>query len=254
MFQDFLSNEFKSQIGQFRNEMMQLMNESLKEFHEKGKKNQETIVAIKDSIKNHSHNIEKLDEKIEEYHSSLATISGMFQSEIEKIKNDLNGESGMTYSGSKKQQEGDFKNQDERLDRVENQQQEVLINFEKLKESLTDNVQRTLEEYTQIFEHENEERINRLSNELTKNMEQKVDRVLDHLDGKVAVLEKQIEEYNKSDDPIADKLRFELDDKINEHSQIIRQEIENLQKSIDSQVREPALKDYINSNKLTILH
>jgi len=38
VFQDFLSNEFKSQIGQFRNEMIQLMNESLKEFQDKTKK------------------------------------------------------------------------------------------------------------------------------------------------------------------------------------------------------------------------
>jgi len=243
VFQDFLNNEFKSQIGQFKSEMIQMMNESLKEFRDKSNKNQETIAAIKDSVKNHSHNIEKLDQKIEEYHTSLATISGMFQSEIEKIKYNLPRES-LSHSPLKRISEGPNAGEfSERFDQLESQQQEILFNFEKFRRDLAENVQHTLEEYSRGFEQENEERFNKASADMSNNMDQKVAKVLEHLDGKVTVLEKQIKDITRTDDPVADKLKFEIEDKFNEETQSLREEIQNLHNQIKNRVDESVLRE-----------
>jgi len=243
VFQDFLNNEFKSQIGQFKSEMVQMMNESLKEFRDKSNKNQETITAIKDSVKNHSHNIEKLDEKIEEYHTSLATISGMFQSEIEKIKFSLPRES-LSYSPSKRiSEEPRAGFSSEQYIQLETQQQEIMANFEKFRRELAENVGHTLEEYSRTFEQDNEEKFNRASSEMTKNMDQKISKVLEHLDGKVTVLEKQMKDMTRTDDPAADKLKFEIEDKFNEETQTLRQEIENLHHQLKSKVDESILRE-----------
>jgi len=243
VFQDFLNNEFKSQIGQFKSEMVQMMNESLKEFRDKSNKNQETIAAIKDSVKNHSHNIEKLDEKIEEYHTSLATISGMFQSEIEKIKFSLPRES-LSYSPSKRRSEeptGDFSS--EKYNQLETQQQEIMANFEKFRRELAENIGHTLEEYSRTFEQDNDEKFNRASSEMTKNMDQKISKVLEHLDGKVTVLEKQMKDITRTDDPAADKLKFEIEDKFTEETESLRAEIQNLHNQLRSKVDESILRE-----------
>jgi len=255
VFQDFLNNEFKSQIGQFKSEMVQMMNESLKEFRDKSNKNQETIAAIKDSIKNHSHNIEKLDEKIEEYHTSLATISGMFQSEIEKIKFNLPRDSLSVSPSKRRSEETSTGFSSDRYSQLEAQQQEMVANFEKFRRELAENVGHTLDEYSRSFEQENEEKFGKVSTEMTKNMEQKISKVLEHLDGKVTVLEKQIKDITHSEDPAADKLKFEIEDKFNEETQSLREEIQNLQNQIkfkvdESILREETIKDSSLNQKL----
>ena len=252
VFQDFLNSELKSQIAQFRTEMLQAMNESLKDFNDKSNKNQETIVAIKESIKNHSHNIEKLDHKIEEYHSNLDTISGMFQSEIEKIKYSSPAARNFTSQDSKQLEESLKAYNEDKLIQIENQQQEIAINFERLREELTENVRISLEDYSRNSEHENTTRTQRISTEIANNMEQKIDKVLDHLDGKVTVLEKQIENYNKPDESLAEKLRFEIDDKINEQAQGIRQQILVLHEQIQAKTDEPNLKEHASGLKIYI--
>jgi len=77
LFQEFLTHEFRTQVDIFKNEMEKIMEDSLRELKDRTVRNQETINAIKDSIKNNRSNLEELDRKIEEYHTNLDAVSGL---------------------------------------------------------------------------------------------------------------------------------------------------------------------------------
>jgi len=109
----------------------------------------------------------------------------------------------------------------------------------------------TLEEYNQAYDQEGNEKVNKILYEIKSNMEQKIEKVLDHLNGKVAVLEKQIQNYSRSDDPVIDKIKFEMEDKINEHTQTLRSQIENLKWTAGTKADETNLKTYITSKNFT---
>jgi len=87
--QDFMNNEFKTQILQFRFEMNQIMDLYLREFGDRTGRNQEGFGIIKESINTHSYHIEQLEHKITEHHSNLNSITNLIHSELGSFKHNI---------------------------------------------------------------------------------------------------------------------------------------------------------------------
>ena len=99
--------------------MEKIMEDSLRELKDRTVRNQETINAIKDSIKNNRSNLEELDRKIEEYHTNLDAVSGLIQSEIQVIKKNLPNEQNMTEEEKQRMEENLKKYNEQKMKVVE---------------------------------------------------------------------------------------------------------------------------------------
>jgi len=227
VFQDFMNNEFKSQIIQFRFEMNQVMDVSLREFNEKSGKNHEVFQAVKEAVNHHSHQIEELEHKMGEFHANLSSIS--FKSFGEEGSNNMSLQ---------------------KMQKIEYQQQELLRDFEKLKDEAIEYVQVNLEEFSHASDSENEVRTKKFVNEIRANMEEKIEKVLDHLKGKVAVLEKQIQISSGIDDPVVGKIKEEVEEKLNQRSQRMNTQIQNIKWSVGTKADEVSLKNTLASFEL----
>ena len=230
-------------MDQFRIEMNKLMTESLKEYQEKALRNQETIGAIKESIKNNKQNLSELNKKIEDYYSNLDAVSKLINSEIEVIKKNLPNKNNLSAE-EKAKIEQNLKSRSQDSQNGLSVQQNLEAEFAKLKEEIEQNVMYSLEHSSDT---EGEEKIQRILTEITANMEQKIHKVLDHLNGKVSVLEKQVNNYSRYDDPIIDKIKFEIEDKLNEHEQYYGDQLTIVKKTIEQKTDENLLRNYLST-------
>jgi len=213
-----MNNEFKSQIIQFRFEMTQIMDVSLRDFYEKSSKDQELIQAIKESVNHQTHQAEEFEHKIGEISANLGSV-GSFKSFGEESSKMLNAQ---------------------KMQRIEYQQQEVMRNFDRVKEEVEEQLQASLEDYDQ----ETYKKTSKVVSEIKAHMEEKIEKVFEHLTGKVTVLEKQIQNSSQIDD----KIKEDITEKFNSHLQRNQEQIDSTKWAVGNKADEIFLKNSIACN------
>jgi len=241
--ESFFDTEFQTQVQNFKVEMNQVIREYFLDYRERALKNHETISAIKESIQNNRQNLIDLDKKIEEYYSNLDAVSSLIRSEIEVIKKNLPSPSKSSLDGKHTPETS-----------VNQSNTSLHFQYELLKEELEQTMNETIERYTNSSENESEEKVQKLLSEITANMENKINKVLNHLNGKVAVLEKQVQNYNRYDDPILERIKFEIEDRFNENEQFCKEELAKTKRLIQGKADEKFLRDYINGFHISTMN
>ena len=191
---------------------------SMKDFVEKSIKNKETIGNIKENLNLHNQSFLELNRRLNDYNNNLHSVSILLKTEIDNVKATVS--KNPHYLSQKDVNEIDQALKaiyQIRLKFTEQQEMELL----KLKDDLSKHIYNTSNQIS--FGPTNNDLSDKFANfsrETASSWGKKIEKVLEHLNGKISVVEKQIAISDRQEDPIIDKIKFEIENKF-AHSQMV---------------------------------
>ena len=211
-FQEVMQQEFQSMIAQWRQEIFDEVKQSLTEYNTKTHRNKETMDMIKLHLRSNTQSIDEIDDKLSDYDLKLENIGVLIKQELQTVR---------TSIVNRHSEEG-------------GQRQAENISLPALKQEIIEELRENIEEFNQSQSQENTGKFQQLQNELSEALRGKLAKVVDHLNNKISVIEKQITSLENSEDPEIDKVKYEIESKLQESSQSLKEQMFALKKSIET--------------------
>lgn len=234
--QEIMQQEFKNLIAQWRSEIFEEVNNSIKEYKDKTTRNRETIDMIKQHLKVNTQSMNEIDSKLADYDTKLVNIGTLIQQEIEGIKASV---------GNLTMEDKQYEKLEQRQNALETSQQASLLG---LKQEILNELSADITEFNESHSKENNSKFQKLKGELSEALEGKLTKVVDHLSNKIGVIENQIKNMEKAEDPEIEKVKYEIENKLQESSQSLREQMTVLSKLIETSSSESAAQNGQNSN------
>ena len=228
--QEIMQQEFKSLISQWREEIFEEVKNSIKEYKDKAQRSRETIDMIKHHLKANSHSINDIDSKLADYDEKLAKIGELIQNEILTVRNSIphvdehahNNDSNRSFAG--------------------------------LKEEILQELDQNISECNELQNEEYMKRFEKLRGELSEGLEGKLNKVVDHLGNKINVIEKQLQTMDRAEDPEMEKVKYEIENKIQESSQSLKDQMATLKKLIEKTATEARNSVHRTTDSYVLFH
>jgi hypothetical protein len=235
-FGEELNTEVKRQIIAFKNDMTDFFQKAILEQITKTQKNKETITKMQEDLNSHNQGLSELSKRVNEYKVNLSTVQVLLKSELDNIKTTLLSSPHLSEAEIA-ELERTFRLQiDNKARYSENQQRDLDIKLGRVREELSRYIQSTV---NVNFNENTLDGLNKLagvSKELASSWAKKLEKVLEHLNGKIFALEKQVDSYATMEDGIVEKARFEIESKIGQTYQRFNEQIRDVRRLIDQKV------------------
>ena len=220
---------------------------SMKEFVDKSIKNKETVGNIKENLNLHNQSFSELNRRLNDYNNNLHSVSLLLKTEMETIKSTITKNPNLPQKDINEIDQALKAIYEIRFKFTENQEKELL----KLKDDLSKRIHATLNQPSfGPINNEMSDKIANVAKEIASSWGKKIEKVLEHLNGKIAVFEKQVATYDRQEDSIIDKIKFEIENRLS-HSQIIfNEQVKEIRWLLDQKPDVNKIIGYIGSGNL----
>ena len=211
-FQEVMQQEFQALIAQWRQEIFDEVRQSLVEHNAKSHRNKETMEMIKQHLKSNTQSIDEIDEKLTDYDLKLENVGVLIKQELQTIRTNIT---------NRKPVEG-------------NHNYPSNVSLAAIKQEIMEELRENIDEFNRSQSTENTSKFQQLQSELAEALQGKLAKVVDHLNNKISIIEKQIKSLENAEDPEIDKVKYEIEGKLQESSQSLKEQMHSLKKLIES--------------------